>query len=96
MTKIEKIHAFAETFVSGYVAGSSNSYNECKEVLAEELKEHFDIVDLGHVECVLDNAIAEAEIFLCNICGWWCWAHEQAFSKVDECVECNPEEEDNE
>lgn len=94
MTKIEKIHAFVETFVHGYVAGSCNSYEECKERLAEELEEHFGIVDRGHVEVVLDNAIEEAEIFLCNTCGWWCWAHEQSPAKVDECSECNPEDED--
>lgn len=96
MTKIEKIHAFVETFVHGYIAGSCNSYEECKERLAESLNEEFGIVDLGHVEAVLDNGIEEAEIFLCNSCGWWCWAHEQSFNHVDECAECHPEDEDNE
>ena len=96
MTQIEKIHAYVEQFVSGYVAGSSNSYDECKERLAESLNEEFGIVDLGYVEVVLDNAIEEAEIFLCNICGWWCWAHEQSFNHIDECNECTPGDDEDE
>lgn len=88
MSKTENIKQFVEKFVSGYIAGSSNSYDECKQYLISELEEHFDIRDEQHVEMLLDAEIAEQEIFLCEVCGWWCWSHE--FSEVEEntCNDC--------
>lgn len=88
MSKAENIKQFVEKFVSGYVAGSSNSYSECKQVLLNELEEHFDIRDEQHVEMLFDEEIAQQEIFLCEQCGWWCWGDEHSESVENVCNEC--------
>ena len=94
MSKHEELKALAERFVSGYVAGSCNSYDECRSRFTEEVKEVDESICDQQIELILDQAIDEAEIFLCECCGWWCWAHEHSEVCEGNCSECSPSDEE--
>ncbi|AYN56069.1 hypothetical protein STG2_105 [Salmonella phage STG2] len=81
----------AKVFVNGFIAGSCNSFDYSLTVFTEEHPE----VNKDILETILNKAIEEAEIFLCDSCGWWCWAHERSWNDYDTCRDCDPEEEED-
>lgn len=94
MSKHDNLKALVENFVNGYMAGSCNGYNECLNRLIEEVKEFDESICDQQIEQLLDQVIAETEIFLCECCGWWCWAHEYSETTADYCTDCAPNNED--
>ncbi|WDR22138.1 hypothetical protein PJM41_0053 [Salmonella phage vB_SenS_UTK0009] len=88
--KLSELEISIREFVSGYIAGSCNSYDHCLDVLKSE----HPTVDSDLLETLLNNEIEVAGIFICDTCSWWCWDHEHS-SDYDVCSDCHGDNEDD-
>lgn len=83
-----KLKELVREFTNGFIAGSCNSFDQSVDVLVAE----YPNIDPAELEKLLTEVIKEEEIFLCEVCGWWCWAHELSYNNIDTCTECSGEE----
>lgn len=94
MIKVNKdIENKIEEFVHSYIAGSCVEFSQASSVLLEEFTNNVILFSLDELEDLLAQAIADAELFCCENCGWWCYEHDRS-SEGTYCADC--EDEDNE
>lgn len=87
---LDNLKEVIRAFVNGFIAGSCNSFDYSLEVLKEEQSD----VAPDTLETLLNEVIAEEEIFLCEECGWWCWSHEISFNNSSVCTDCAGEDDE--
>lgn len=91
MIKVSKeIKSKIEEIVDGYIAGSCVSFDEALNRLDEDLEEMGVTMSLESLEELLIQAIADAELFCCENCSWWCHEHDRS-EEGTYCSDCGGE-----
>lgn len=91
MIKVNKdIENKIEEFVHGYIAGSCVNFTQATTVLLEEFVDDGVLFSLDTLEDLLVQALADAELFCCENCGWWCYEHDRS-EEGTYCSDCECE-----
>lgn len=93
MCKVNKdIQSKIQDFVHGYIAGSCVSFDQALTVLHESLINEEISITVGALETMLSQELADAELFCCENCNWWCYEHDRS-EEGTYCSDCDPDEE---